>query len=237
MICTQPSSAFAVQATSPWQPGPSINLPAGEVLVRGQGQILLYDGFIIGILISPSVCIAAYSRVGTTQNLLVLEQLVGFLHAHEELVLRTHMRCPAKLFAQTRYQPPQYQPQQCLIYWIRSFLAQHLESRPPRLPRNVVVPGTALVTLKRVAEMLRGAEALVKTLITNDVPLLGLVAPDVFRAVRRCEFAILKMQSMCGEEPSAELREVLAECDRSLRSCVLPFPSYELLPQSLARLL
>src|ERR1035441_7250986 len=60
-------------------------------------------------------CIAAYSRVGTTQNLLVLEQLVGFLHAHEELVLRTRMRCPAKLFAQTRYQPPQYQPQQCLI--------------------------------------------------------------------------------------------------------------------------
>ena len=237
MICTQLSSAFAVQATSVWQPGASINLPAGEVLVRGQGQILLYDGFIIGVLIPPGVCIAAYSRVGTTQNLLVLEQLGGFLHAHEVLVLRSHMRCSAKLFARTPYHPPQYQSQQCLIYWIRSFLAQDLERRSPRLPRNVLVPGTALATLKRVAELLRGAEALVRTLITNDVPLLDLVAPDIFRAVRRCEFSILKMQSMCGAETSAELREVVAECDRSLRSCVLPFPSYELLPPSLARLL
>jgi hypothetical protein len=85
--------------------------------------------------------------------------------------------------------------------------------------------------------MLRGAEALVSALIANDVPQLSLVVPDVFRAVRRCEFAILKMQPMCGEAASAELREVLAQCDRSLRSCVLPFPSYELLPPSLARLL
>jgi hypothetical protein len=105
------------------------------------------------------------------------------------------------------------------------------------LPRTVLVPGTALATLKRVAEMLRGAEALVSALIANDVPLLSLVAPDVFRAVRRCEFAVLKVRSMWGEEPSPELREVLAECDRSLRSCILPFPSYELLPPSLARLL
>jgi hypothetical protein len=237
MICTQPSSASAVQASSPWQPGPSINLPAGEVLVRGQGRLLLFDGFIIGVLVAPDVCIAAYSRVGTTQNLLVLEQLVGFLHAHQVVVLRTRMRCPARLFAQTRYQPPQYRVQYCLVYWFRSFLAQDLERGFPRMPRNVLVPGTALATLKRVAGMLRGAEALVGALITDDVPLLDLVAPDIFRAIRRCEIAMLKVQPTHGEEISAELREGLAECDRSLRSCVLPFPSYELLPPSLARLL
>ncbi len=74
----------------------TISLPAGEVVVLSDGRILDRPKRLIGIFVSADLCLVAQPQIARIDDIILIEQLVGFAHARGVSVMRSRQRCLSK---------------------------------------------------------------------------------------------------------------------------------------------
>ena len=112
--------------------------PVVALTAQGQGRLLVHASRVVGVSLSPELCIITQPRLGTTDDFVLFEQVVGFLHAHDVAVLRLNLRCPVRWIIKGR-RLPLLLCHECLVFWIRSYLAEGYRRCGLRLPPNVIV--------------------------------------------------------------------------------------------------
>jgi len=207
--------------------------------MRAQQKLLVHSGRIIGVGLSPELYLVARPRLGTTDNVAVVEQMVGFLHAQGAAIVRVSLRCPLRRFLGRRGYPVVLW-RQCLVYWVRSFLAQGYRTCGLGLPFNVLVSDSARTALRAGASYWSEVAMMVRALKQTETELLLEISPDLFRIAKWWEFQTLKLlwrSKLEGDEMTRDAIELVAACDRHWKNCAWLFPSYEPLAETTARLL
>jgi len=216
----------------------TISVPAGVVAVLADGRLLTHSNRLVGVFVSPEICIVARPRLGTTDDIILIEQIVGFLHAHEVSVLRLRQRCPLSWFVRDgRRSEVLYR--QCVVYWVRTFLADGFRRCELNLPENVIVPDAVQRILKAAAEFWLEVGLIVDALMATDPDLFHEITGSLFRVARWWEFHMLRLLWRAGLEgkPSPDDVALFSLCDRNWSSTVQPLPGYEMLSETICRLL
>jgi len=220
----------------PWPYAPVLELPAGDIHNLRGGKILTSDNFVLAVGFSPRHYLAVARVPGTGPVGSVLDQLIGFLHAHGATVVRTNLRAPSMWFADCQ---GDFSWRQCLVFFARIFLSSD-PTDPPWVPPMIwptvpleVVASAGLAHWQKVNEVLEGVEA-------ADPDLLTQLGASLAGMSRRWEYYTARMvvlSQRAGQYDSDD-REMVGLCDRLLFSIMTRFqPDYELLPATISRLL
>ena len=229
-------SRFAAQphALSAWPNVSSLSVPAGIVSVQGQG-LLIHSDRVVGVCLSPKLCILTRPRMGTTDDLVLLEQAAGFLHAHDVVVPRLRLRCPVRWLRRARRMPQRW----CVVYWVRSYLAEGYARCRLRLPPYIIVPGAFRMALKAGADFWHDVALIVHSLIEYDPQALNSVATTLFPLARWWEVEMLKLRWRAegADKLTPEDLDLFSACDRRWASCMRSFPAYQPKAETTSRLL
>jgi len=220
----------------PWPYGPLLKMPAGDLRCYGSGRILAADHFVVALGLSPQHYFAVSRAPGVGPVGSVLDQAVGFLHAHGALVVRTDLRAPLMWFADNQ---GEFSWKRCLVFFSRIFLSTD-PTDPPWIPPMIwpvaplgFIASAGLDHWRHVNEVLEGVEA-------ADSGLLTQLGTSLATMARRWEFFIARMVilSQRADRYGAGDREMVFACDRLLLSILSRFkPGYDLLPATTMRLL
>jgi hypothetical protein len=221
---------------TPWPVSPLLELPAGALFNCECGKALAADGFVLAVRLSPKLYLAVARAPGVGPVGTVLEQAVGFLHAHGAVVVRTNLRAPMGWFADDQ---GDFSWRKCLVFFSRIYLSTD-PTDPPWVPpmiwpviRVATVASAGLEHWQTVNKVLEGIEA-------ADSSLLSLLGGSLRAMARRWEFYMGRMivLSQRAGEYGADDQELAALCDRLLLSIMKKFePGYELLSATTLRLL
>lgn len=219
-----------------WPSGPLLELPSGDLRNYGRGRILTADHFVLAVGLSPQHYFAVSRAPGVGPVGSVLEQAVGFLHAHDAVVVRTDLRAPLMWFADNL---GDISWKKCLVFFARTFLSND-PTDPPWIPPMIwpvvplgIIASAGMDHWRRVNDVLEGVAAADSELLTKWGASLAAMA-------RRWEFYMARMVllSQRAYQYYAGDREMVFECDRLLQSILSRFKSgYELLPATTMRLL
>jgi len=220
----------------PWPYGPLLKMPAGDLRCYGSGRILAADHFAVALGLSPQHYFAVSRAPGIGPVGSVLDQAIGFLHAHDAVVVRTDLRAPLMWFADNL---GEFSWKRCLVFFSRIFLSTD-PTDPPWIPPTIwpvaplgVIASAGMDHWRCVNNVLEGVAA-------ADSDLLTQLGTSLAAMARRWEFYMARMVvlSLRAGDYDAYDRKLVEACDRLLFSIMARFePDYKLLPATTMRLL
>lgn len=219
-----------------WPFSPVLDLPGGRLRNHGCGQLITTQDFVLGVGLSPQHFIFVNRAPGRGDIASVMEQAIGFLHGRGALIFRVDLRCRTSVFEDSF---SQLDWKKCLVYFVRSFLAE--DSRhPPYVPPDVWTVAPISVIANAGREHWREIEVVLEGVEAADSDLLVELGTSLATMAKRWEFYLAR-QVVSAErygQFDSDDRNAVAECDRQFYQLMTRFePGYEFLPLTVARLL
>jgi hypothetical protein len=232
------SFAAPAQPPRPWSGG-RIVLPAGLVDVRASGRLLINAGRVTGIILSDCVAMIAFARKGkSTDDLVLMEQLVGFLHAHGYHVVRIRIRFPIQWVHRVGRQP-QFVWEKCFVHWVRAFIAQRRSACELRIPSDILLPEAMRYSLYAGVELWLDMLEILRGLEDVEPDLVSEVAPSVCETLRWWEIHVAKLERSAENQGwiSPADTNLITQSDSYWKRCSQVFPGYEMSHWTTSRLL
>jgi len=219
-----------------WPFSPVLDLPGGSLRNHDCGRLIATQEFVLGVGLSPQHFIFVNRAPETVGIGCVMEQAVGFLHGRGALIFRVNLRCRTSILEDSF---SQLDWKKCLIYFVRSFLAE--DSRhPPYVPPDVWTVAPISVIADAGREHWREIELVLEGVEAADSDLLLKLGTSLATMAKRWEFYLARQIVSAERYGQFDLddRNAVAECDRQFYQLMTRFePGYEFLPLTVARLL
>jgi hypothetical protein len=213
-----------------------MDLPGGSLRNHECGHLIATVDFVLGVGLSPQHYLFVNRAPGTVGADAALEQAVGFLFAQGVLIFRVDLRCRVSLFEDSFCR---IDWKQCLVYFVRSFLADDAQC-PPFVPPDVWRVAPLNVVADAGREHWRAIELVLEGVEAADPDLLSDLGSALATMAKRWEFYLAR-QVVSAEQHGqcdADDRDAVARCDHQFYQLLTRFePAYEFLPATIGRLL
>jgi hypothetical protein len=189
-----------------------LDLPGGSLRNHDCGHLITTQDFVLAVGLSPQHFLFVDRAPGTGDIGSVMEQAVGFLHGRGAQIFRVHLRCRVSLFEDSF---SQLDWKKCLVYFVRSFLAE--DSRhPPYVPPDKWTVAPISVVADAGREHWREIELVLEGVEAADTELLLELGASLATMAKRWGLYIAK-QVISAErycQYDSDDRNAIAECDR-----------------------